>query len=169
MVTPATQHVVVMGVSGSGKSTVGAALAAALHWRFIEGDDYHPAENVARMSSGTPLTDADRMPWLASLAAEIARADAAGTCSVTGCSALKRPYRDMLRQAAGRVRFVHIDGTREALAARLDRPGHFFPGALLESQLAALEPLAPDEDGTVIALDLPVSRQVEAARRFLTR
>ena len=167
-VTAAPQHIVVMGVSGSGKTTVGEALAAALGWRFVEGDSFHPPANVAKMSAGHPLDDADRRPWLEALAAEIARDDAAGRSSVVGCSSLKRGYRDILRTGAPRVRFLHVHGDRTVLAERVsNRPGHFFPATLLDSQLATLEPLGADEDGVVVDVALPVEAQVEAARRGL--
>jgi len=162
------QHIVVMGVSGSGKTTVGEALAAALGWPFVEGDSYHPEANVAKMSAGLPLDDADRAPWLAALAARIAEDDRAGHSSVVGCSSLKRAYRDILRGGAPRVRFVHVHGDRAVLAERVsDRPGHFFPATLLDSQLAALEPLGADEDGVVVDVALPVREQVRAAMRGL--
>ncbi|HVH01355.1 MAG TPA: gluconokinase [Amaricoccus sp.] len=162
------QHVVVMGVSGSGKSTVGEALAAALGWRFVEGDGHHPPANVAKMSAGIPLTDADRRPWLEALAAEIAADEAAGRPSVVGCSALRRGYRDILRSGAPRVRFLHVHGEPAVLAERVShRPGHFFPAALLDSQLATLEPLGADEDGVVVDVALPVAAQVAAARQGL--
>ncbi|MBP7003353.1 gluconokinase [Amaricoccus sp.] len=162
------QHVVVMGVSGSGKTTVGALLAEALGWRFIEGDAFHPEANVAKMSAGLPLDDADRRPWLEALAAQIARDDAAGRSSVVGCSSLKRAYRDILRGGAERVRFLHVHGGRELLLARVSsRPGHFFPPSLLDSQLATLEPLGPDEDGVVVDIALDVPAQVRAAREAL--
>lgn len=158
-------HIVVMGVSGSGKSTVGEALANELGWRFIEGDSWHPPANVAKMSRGEPLTDEDRWPWLEALAAEIAKDDAAGQASVIGCSALKRAYRDILRSGARDVRFLHAHGSKEVLAERLsDRPGHFFPAALLDSQLAALEPLAEDEGGVVVDIDAPIEEMVAEAR-----
>jgi gluconokinase len=153
-----------MGVSGSGKTTVGEALASALGWRFVEGDSFHPEANVAKMSAGIPLDDADRRPWLEALAVEIGKDDAAGRSSVIGCSALKRTYRDILRGGAPRVRFLHVHGDREVLAERVsDRPGHFFPPELLDSQLATLEPLGPDEDGVVVDVALPLEAQVEAA------
>lgn len=162
------QHIVVMGVSGSGKSTLGAAMAGRLGWPFIEGDSFHPEANVAKMSAGIPLDDADRKPWLEALAAEIARNEAAGRSSVIGCSALKRAYRDILRGGAPNVRFFHVHGAREVLADRLShRPGHFFPAKLLDSQLAALEPLAADEDGVVIDVALPPDAQLDAAMKAL--
>jgi len=162
------QHIVAMGVSGAGKTTVGEALAVSLGWRFVEGDSFHPPKNVAKMSAGVPLDDADRVPWLEALAAEIGRDHAAGRSSVVGCSALKRSYRDILRRGAPRVRFLHVHGDRALLAERVaDRPGHFFPATLLDSQLAALEPLGPDEDGVVVDAALPVAQQLAAARRGL--
>lgn len=161
-------HIVVMGVSGSGKSTTGGALAEVLGWRFIEGDSFHPRANVEKMAVGTPLTDADRAPWLQALAAEFARNEAAGESSVMGCSALKRSYRDILRSGAPRVRFLHVHGTRAILEERLaHREGHFFPAKLLDSQLATLEMLGPDEDGVVVDMALPVEEQVALALRLL--
>jgi gluconokinase len=158
-------HIVVMGVSGSGKTTVGEALAAALGWRFVEGDAFHPAANVAKMASGHPLDDDDRRPWLEALAAEIGKDDAAGRSSVVGCSALRRAYRDILRAGAPDVRFLHVHGDEALLAARVShRPGHFFPAALLESQLATLEPLGPDERGFVVDVAAPVDQVVAEAR-----
>lgn len=162
------QHIVVMGVSGSGKSTVGKALAARLGWPFVEGDSFHPPANVAKMSAGTPLDDDDRRPWLETLAAQIARNETAGRSSVLGCSALKRAYRDILRSGAPRVRFLHVHGDRAVLAERVShRPGHFFPASLLESQLATLEPLGGDEDGVVIDVALSPEDQLEAAMQAL--
>ncbi|WJS86274.1 gluconokinase [Paracoccus sp. TOH] len=165
----ALQHIVVMGVSGSGKSTTGGALAKRLGWPFIEGDSFHPAANVAKMRAGTPLTDADREPWLHALAAEIGRNQARGQCSVIGCSALKRAYRDILRRGAPWVRFLHVHGARRILEDRLaHREGHFFPARLLDSQLATLEMLAEDEDGALVDMALPVEKQVDAALRLLS-
>lgn len=157
-----------MGVSGSGKTTTGTALAAQMGWPFVEGDSFHPPENVRKMAEGIALNDQDRDPWLHALADQIAASEARGQSSVLGCSALKRAYRDILRSGAPRVRFLHIHGPRDLLAERLThRAGHFFPPKLLESQLATLEPLAPDEDGAVVDLALPVSEQVRAAVRLL--
>ena len=137
---------VVMGVAGSGKSTVGAALARALDVPFVEGDEYHPAENVERMARGIPLTDQDRAAWLVALAARIRQARDAGTGLVLTCSALKRSYRDLLRAAAAELRFVFLRGPRPLVADRLaGRRGHFMPPSLLDSQLATLEEPAPDE------------------------
>lgn len=164
----AVQHIVVMGVSGSGKSTTGGALAARMGWPFIEGDSFHPAENVAKMRAGTPLNDADRAPWLRALADEFARNQARGQSSVMGCSALKRGYRDILRSGAPRVRFLHVHGSRAILEDRLShREGHFFPAALLDSQLGTLEMLGPDEDGAMVDMALSVEDQVALALRLL--
>jgi len=138
---------VVMGVAGSGKSLIGAALARALGVEFAEGDAYHPAENVKKMAAGSPLTDADRQGWLRALAARLGDAKRAGTGLVISCSALKRSYRDILRAQAPDVRFVFLKGTRPLLAERLaGRSGHFMPASLLESQLATLEEPSPDEE-----------------------
>jgi gluconokinase len=164
----ARQHVVVMGVSGCGKTTVGEGIAAALGWPFAEGDHYHPPANVAKMAAGTPLTDDDRWPWLQALADWIAEQDRAGRSSVLGCSALKRSYRDLLRSGAERVRFLHLHGDRALLAERLGaRPGHFFPPALLDSQLATLEPLGPDDDGVVVDIALAPEAQIADGLRRL--
>ena len=156
--------VVLMGVSGSGKTTIGELLAKRLGWRFIEGDEYHPRENVEKMAAGVPLEDADRWPWLEKLAGLIGEHEAAGQSSVLACSALKRAYRDLLRKGAPRVRFLHLHGAREVLQARVDRrKGHFFPPGLLASQYATLEPLAPEEDGIVVDVALDPDSQVRAA------
>lgn len=158
---------VVMGVAGCGKSTVAGLLADRLGWPLGEADDWHPAANVAAMTAGTPLTDADRAPWLHAVRDWI---DAQGGDCVLTCSALRRSYRDVLRGAGSRVRFVHLDGSREELAARLAaRTGHFMPPSLLDSQLAVLEPLEADEDGVVVGISgTPAEvadRAVEAVAR----
>lgn len=155
-------HVVVMGVSGCGKSTVGASAAAALGWSFAEGDDAHPPANVAAMRAGRALTDDDRRPWLHELAGWIAVHDVAGRSSVLACSALRRSYRDVLRSGAGRVLFVHLDGPPGVIRLRLaERTGHFMPASLLASQLATLEPLAPDEHGLVLDVRNPPGELAE--------
>jgi gluconokinase len=137
---------VVMGITGSGKSTVGARLARKLAVDFVEGDDYHPLENVQRMASGIPLTDDDRASWLSALATRIREAHEAGTGLVVTCSALRRSYRDILRAAAPELRFVFLSGSRALISERLaKRRGHFMPASLLESQLATLEEPAFDE------------------------
>ena len=141
--------VVVMGVSGAGKSTVGSALAGLLSVGFVDADALHPHANVAKMAAGTPLTDADRWPWLDLVGAALA--DASETGLVVACSALKRAYRDAIRTAAPGVTFVHLTVPRAALDDRVThRPGHFMPASLLDSQLDALEPLEADERGLAI-------------------
>ena len=139
-----------MGVSGSGKSTIGAAFARALGIDFVEGDEYHPAENVKRMAAGIPLTDDDRAPWLRALARRIREAKDAGTGLVMSCSALKRSYRDILRADVAELRFVFLEGQRALIAERFaGRRGHFMPPSLLDSQFATLEEPSPDEDAWV--------------------
>ena len=141
--------VVVMGVSGAGKSTVGIALAGLLGVGFMDADALHPPANVAKMAAGTPLTDADRWPWLDRVGAALA--DARETGLVVACSALKRAYRDRIRAAAPAARFVHLDVPRAMLAKRVTaRPDHFMPASLLDSQLETLEPLEPDELGLTV-------------------
>ena len=137
----------VMGVSGSGKTAIGSRLAAALGVEFVEGDTYHSAANIRKMSSGIPLTDEDRQDWLSSIGRRIRRATDAGEGVVVSCSALKRAYRDVLRREAGAVRFVFLHGTRDLIETRLrQRTGHFMPTSLLESQLATLEDPSAEED-----------------------
>ncbi len=138
--------VIVAGVSGSGKTTVGAMLAGRLGWRFADADDFHSAANIKKMRAGIPLTDQDRRPWLLALAAWIDERIAAGESAVVGCSALKRSYRDILLGGRPDVRMIFLDVDREELARRLAaRHGHFFPEKLLDSQLDALDPPQPDE------------------------
>lgn len=138
---------IVMGVCGSGKSLMGAALAKKLGVEFVEGDAYHPAENVERMAKGIPLTDGDREGWLRALAVKLGDASAAEAGLVVSCSALKRSYRDILRSRAPEVRLVFLKGTRALIAERLaGRRGHFMPAALLDSQLATLEEPAAAEN-----------------------
>jgi gluconokinase len=145
--------VIVMGVSGSGKTTVGALLAGHLDWVFADADDFHGAAQIARMRGGIPLDDADRIPWLAALAAQIDRWRSAGQHAVVACSALKRSYRDILIGPRADVRLVYLRGERELIEKRLKaRTGHFMPAALLESQFAALE--APSADERPITIDL---------------
>ena len=156
--------VVVMGVTGCGKSTVGAALGERLGWRFLDADDFHPAENVAKMKSGTPLTDADRWPWLDRVAAELATIDGQGGHAVLACSALKAIYRDRLARA-GDVRFVHLRGDQEVVAARLAvRKHRYMPASLLASQYATLE---PPRDAVEVDVRLPVAEQVDRICRAL--
>ncbi|MFI5068529.1 MAG: gluconokinase [Streptosporangiales bacterium] len=144
--------VVVAGVSGSGKSTVGALLATRLGWPFTDGDALHPAANVAKMRAGHPLTDADRQPWLAAVAARIDAYQTEGQSAVLACSALKHSYRDELTAGHPAVRIVFLEASRDVLAARLRaRHGHFFPAALLDSQLADAQVPQPPEQALVIA------------------
>lgn len=151
-------YVVVMGVSGSGKSTVARELAGRLAVDFLEGDDFHPAQNVARMASGVALTDEDRQGWLETLAARLTMAKAQGQGLVISCSALKRSYRDILRKGAPNLLLVHLRGDYDVLAARMERrASHYMPSSLLDSQFATLEPPGADEN----ALTLDVEQSVE--------
>lgn len=155
--------VVVMGVSGCGKSSVGQALAKALQLPFLEGDDFHPPENVARMAAGTPLTDADREGWLRTLADRIGEADRQGQGLVLSCSALKRSYRDLLRQGTAHLRFVYLHGDAEVLRQRMAaRTRHYMPASLLDSQLATLEPPAPDENSLAFDVIQPMEEVISA-------
>jgi gluconokinase len=156
-----------MGVSGTGKTTVATALAEALGWTFIEGDDLHPPANIAKMSAGVPLDDDDRRPWLQAVASLQAFHHAEGISTVLTCSALKRPYRDVLREGVpvGTVSFVHLAAPFEVLRARMESREHFMPASLLQSQLDTLEPLGPDEQGTVVDVSPPLDDVVRAALR----
>ncbi|MDT3398589.1 gluconokinase [Streptomyces sp. B1866] len=153
-----------MGVSGTGKSTVGALLAEDLGVPYADADDFHPPANIAKMSAGTPLEDADRWPWLDAIGAwarDHSRPGRPG--GVVSCSALRRAYRDRLRAAAPGLCFLHLTGERELIAGRMAaRKGHFMTARLLDSQLATLEPLQPDEPGT--ALDIAPEPETIAAR-----
>lgn len=143
--------IVVMGVASSGKTTVGEDLAARLGWPFRDADSFHPAENVAKMSSGIPLEDADRWPWLDAIVAWMDERHAARENAVVTCSALKLSYRDRLRTSRAEIRLVHLAGDRQVLLDRIAaRKGHFMPPALLDSQLATLEPPTPDEGVTTV-------------------
>ncbi len=151
---------VVMGVSGSGKSTVGAALAQRLGVPFADADDFHPPANIAKMSAGHPLDDEDRRPWLEAIGTWLAEQDERS--GVISCSALKHAYRDRIRAHAARAYFVHLHGTRAVIARRqASRPGHFMPASLLDSQFATLEPLGADEAGIVLDVDQPVDAIVQ--------
>jgi carbohydrate kinase (thermoresistant glucokinase family) len=153
---------VIMGVSGSGKTTVGEALAERLDVRFRDADEFHPKANVEKMSAGVPLTDADRWPWLDAIGAAIRDAPR-DRAIVISCSALKRVYRARILEAAERdVTFVHLTGPRALLAGRMERRrGHFMPPSLLDSQLATLEPLQADEPGFSLSIDRPVAAIVD--------
>ncbi len=159
---------VIMGVSGSGKSTVAIPLARRLGWDFQEGDALHPAANIAKMSAGIALDDADRAPWLAAIAAWIDAQAAAGKPGVVTCSALKRAYRDILTTGRPQVRIVYLRGSQSLIAARLAaRTGHFMPPSLLDSQFAALQEPTPAEGAIVIDIDQPVTAQVDDIVRAL--
>jgi gluconokinase len=149
---PGTATIVVMGVSGSGKSTVAATLVDRLGWEFAEGDDFHPAANVEKMRAGDSLDDNDRLPWLRTLAAWIGQHERAGRSVVVTCSGLKRSYRDLLRDGHPSVWFAHVTAAPELVRERIEhRTGHYMPASLLDSQLATLEPLADDEPGARIS------------------
>lgn len=148
-----TVHVVLMGVAGSGKSTVARALRDRLGWDFAEGDDFHPQANVDKMAAGHALSDEDRLPWLESLAAWTREQDAAGRSTLLSCSALRRSYRDVLRRTGGRTFFVHLHGDKGLLLERMGEREHFMPPSLLESQLDTLEPLGEDEDGILVDVE----------------
>ncbi|HEY3408532.1 MAG TPA: gluconokinase [Propionicimonas sp.] len=155
-------HVVVMGVAGTGKSTIARALAERLGWPFGEGDDLHPAANVAKMAAGIPLDDADRWPWLDAISAWTAEQAAAGNSTIVTCSALRRAYRDRLRAAAPDTVFVHLVGSPALLAERMTaRKDHFMPTSLLASQLETLEPLEADEPGFTVDVELPAAAIVD--------
>ncbi|BBY61047.1 gluconokinase [Mycolicibacterium sarraceniae] len=151
--------IVVMGVSGSGKSTVGAALAQRLRAPFADADDFHPPANIAKMTAGHPLDDDDRYPWLESIGQWLAEHRDGGVMS---CSALKRIYRDQLRQHCADVRFLHLSGTEDVVARRqASRPGHFMPASLVHSQFETLEPLDPDEHGFSIDVDQSIDSIID--------
>lgn len=151
-------HLVFMGVSGSGKSTVARAVQERLGWEMAEGDDFHPPENVAKMREGTPLTDADRWGWLESLAGWTAERDARAEPTIITCSALRRSYRDVLRRGGEGTFFVHATGDKHLILDRMNAREHFMPPSLLESQLDTLEPLQPVETGMDVDPALPVDR-----------
>jgi gluconokinase len=154
---------VVMGVSGSGKTAVAEAVAERLGWPFLEGDSLHPPENVEKMASGEPLTDEDRMPWLRRIAAWVEEQLGAGESGVVTCSALKRSYREVLDRRRAGVLFVHLDGDRATLERRMGaRTGHFMPLSMLDSQLATLEEPRPDEPAVRVPIDQPLEQVVAA-------
>lgn len=153
---------IVMGVSGAGKSTVGEALAARLAWRYEDGDTFHPKSNVAKMHAGHPLTDEDRWPWLRAIAAEIDRVCQSGSHVVIACSALRRAYRDVLLHGRSDARLVYLEGSEPLIEDRLNhRKGHFMPAGLLASQFATLEPPAPEERAVRVSIDAPVAKIVD--------
>lgn len=154
------KRIVIMGVAGCGKSTVGAALGERIGAPYLDGDDLHPETNIAKMSRGEPLTDDDRWPWLTAVGQVFARAEGD---MIVGCSSLKRVYRDLIRrEAGGPVLFVHLAGSRDLIASRMaSRAGHFMPLALLDSQFATLQPPTPDENALSVGLELPVTQLVD--------
>lgn len=151
---------VLMGVAGCGKSSVGPLLAKATGGEYLDGDLFHPQENIAKMSAGVPLEDADRWPWLEKIGEMLGAYQGR---LIVGCSALKRRYRDRIVQIAGQaVVFVHLEGPRELIAARMaERDGHFMPISLLDSQFKALEPPAPEEAAVTVSIDQPMEELVE--------
>ncbi len=163
-VAPQPPIVVVMGVSGAGKTLIGSALAAALDARFAEADRFHPPENISRMSAGMPLRDEDRWGWLDAIAIEITDAELKEERLVVTCSALKRVYRDRLRLASRYLRFVYLDVPRDVAAERVaSRKGHFMPASLIDSQYEDLQPPAPDENAIHLDATLPAAELVTQA------
>ena len=159
---------VVMGVSGSGKSTIGEKLAQRLGWSYEDADKFHPPSNVAKMSAGQPLTDEDRWPWLQAIANEIDRVCEAGEHAVIACSALKRPYRDILVHGRHDVRIIYLQGTQDLIASRLAlRKGHFMPPGLLASQFGTLEPPDASENPVTASIDAPIETIVDDIVRQL--
>lgn len=153
---------IVMGVSGSGKSTIAQRLAKRIDWIYEDGDRFHPEANVAKMQTGHPLTDADRRPWLEAIAAELDRGCASGKHLVIACSALKRAYRDILVHGRDDIRIIHLDGSRELIAGRLAlRKNHFMPAGLLDSQFDTLEPPGADEHPLVVSIDSTVDAIID--------
>jgi gluconokinase len=148
---------VVMGVTGSGKTTVGEALACTIHAAYVDGDELHPEANIAKMRAGIPLDDTDRWPWLAKVG-ETLRQN--GTPIIVGCSALKRTYRDFITEQAGEpVLFIYLEGSRELISRRMhERTGHFMPTSLLDSQFATLEVPGKDENAMAVAIDAPLDQ-----------
>jgi gluconokinase len=165
---PAPRALILMGVSGSGKTTIGEQLAARIGWRYEDADTFHPPSNVAKMSAGQPLTDEDRWPWLRAIADEIDRAVAAGERIVIGCSALRRVYRDVLVHGRSDIRIVYLDGTQDLIAGRLGaRKGHFMPPGLLTSQFKTLEPPTPDEHAVTVSIGAAAETIVDDILRQL--
>ncbi len=162
------QHLVVMGVAGSGKTTLATLLRQRLGWPYAEADEFHPPANITKMTTGTPLTDEDRWPWLDAIRDWLTAQTHAGQSSIVTCSALKRVYRDVLRSAEGRVRFVHLTAPPELIERRMaHRSGHFMPSTLLPSQLATLEPLAEEEQGVTVVVDVPPAAVADRTLRAL--
>ena len=162
-------HLVFMGVSGTGKSAVAQPVADALRCEFAEGDDFHPQANLAKMRSGTPLTDEDRLPWLRALAVWTRERAEQDRATAITCSALRRGYRDVLREGAPDTCFVHLSGSRELILARMSGRQHFMSATLLDSQLETLEPLQSDERGLVVDIDAALDDLVEGLVERLRR
>jgi gluconokinase len=168
-IDPTLHALIVMGVSGSGKSTIGEALAKRIGWRFEDGDSFHPPSNVAKMKAGHPLNDDDRKPWLEAIAAEIARVAAGRGHIIIACSALKRAYRDILIHGRRDIRIVFLDGSEELIAGRLQkRKGHFMPPGLLASQFETLEMPTADEHVITTSIDADVETIVDDIVRKLS-
>lgn len=161
---------IVAGVSGSGKTTVGALIAGRLHWKFADADDFHPESNVAKMRSGLPLTDEDRLPWLRAIAAWMDDRIVAGESAVVTCSALKRGYRDILLSGRSDVVMAFLEVSHDELARRLaTRSGHFFPRQLLDSQFQALESPQPDENVRIVRVDSDAAQTADEVIALLGR
>ena len=164
------RHIVVMGVSGTGKTTIGQAVAEQLDAVFVEGDQFHPRANVDKMAAGHPLDDDDRWPWLRTIGGWIDQREATGRSVVVTCSALKRSYRDLLREGRPSVWFAHVTADAAVIRERIEgRSGHYMPASLLDSQLATLEPLGPDEPGAEISGAGPPDAVVEDLLATLAR
>lgn len=168
MTSPTARPVaVIMGVAGSGKTEIGTRLARRLGLEFIDGDDLHPAVNVAKMSAGRPLDDDDRRPWLKTIGGWLADHRLSG--GIATCSALKRSYRDLLRAAVPELPFIHLAGSRDLMVARVsNRTGHYMPASLVDSQFETLEPLDEDENGLTLDVDTTIEALVDAAQAWLT-
>lgn len=165
---PLPTALIVMGVSGSGKSTIGIGLADSLGWDFRDGDAFHPPSNVAKMKSGAPLTDDDRWPWLDAIAAHVAELERGGGHVVIACSALKRAYRDRLRTSGAHLRFVYLAGSFDLIDGRMKaRRDHFMPASLLESQFATLEEPTDDENVVRVPIDAAPDAIVSEALTLL--
>ena len=160
-----------MGVTATGKSAVGTRLADRLDMAYIEGDEFHPEANIAKMSAGEPLTDDDRRPWLETLARMLADNRESGVATVLGCSALRRSYRDILRGSmpSDAVGFVHLTASFDVLRDRMEHREHFMPASLLQSQFDTLEPLDDDESGVLLDVDAPLEDVVDAAAAAVER
>ena len=159
--------IVVMGISASGKSTLGSALAKSLGWVFLEGDDYHSRANIEKMRSGTPLNDEDRLPWLRSINQALGRLDKDGRNAVLACSALKRNYREILAQDIKQMRYVYLYGNPQLVRERItNRKGHFMPPELIDSQIAAME---PPQNAIRVNIEQPVETQAELVLQALGR